>query len=354
VRTKHREELEQLLTAGGGVIRRSEHRGLATTLDRMLRTKELIAVLPGVYAPTGAATELPVRIAAVGAWNADAVVVGRAAASVTYWPQITFDVVDVAVRVARKFSSEGFRLQRRTIPVDWIRDVTVGARTVRVAKAALTAVELADELGGEPIDTVLRTGHATLDDLRAALDAVKGRGGNVVRRRLLWESRDTPWAESERLAHQLLREAGILGWTGNEGIHLNGRTYYVDICFRRLKVRSTVATINETSGLSSGIANGRMHSFSPGGPCSASPGKTWMSIRNVSLPRCGRRSPQRPRPQRRTSADSVTEDLPSPACRWRPAERRSQSRRITSTTRSIPRSPATGSVIGGSSQIGDG
>ena len=202
----------------------------------MLRTKELIAVLPGVYAPTGAATELAVRIAAVGAWNADAVVVGRAAASVTYWPQITFDVVDVAVRVARKFSSEGFRLQRRTIPVDWIRDVTVGARTVRVAKAALTAVELADELGGEPIDTVLRTGHATLDDLRAALDAVKGRGGNVVRRRLLWESRDTPWAESERLAHQLLREAGILGWTGNEGIHLNGRTYYVDICFRRLKV----------------------------------------------------------------------------------------------------------------------
>jgi len=236
VRTKHREELEQLLAAGGGVIARSEHRGLATTLDRMLRNNELTAVLPGVYAPTGSAGELAVRIAAVGAWNADAVVVGRAAASVTYWPQITFEVVDIAVRVARKLASEGFRLQRRTVPVDWIREVTVGARTVRVAEPALTAIELADELGGEPIDTVLRTGHAALDDLRSALDAVKGRRGNVVRRRLLWESRDTPWAESERLAHQLLRDAGILGWTGNEAIHLNGHTYYLDICFRRLKL----------------------------------------------------------------------------------------------------------------------
>lgn len=97
-------------------------------------------------------------------------------------------------------------------------------------------MELADELGGEPIDTALRTGHASLDDLRSALDAVKGRRGNVVRRRLLGESRDTPWAESERLAHQLLRDAGILGWTGNEKIRINGRTYYLDICFRRLKI----------------------------------------------------------------------------------------------------------------------
>lgn len=221
---------------GGGVIRRNEHRDLATCLDRLLRNKELIAVLPGVYAPTGAASQLAVRIAGVAAWNADAVVVGRAAAAVTYWPEIRFDVVDIALRIARKFSSEGFRLQRRTIPVDLIREVCVGARTVRVAAPALTAVELADELGGEPIDTVLRTGHATLNDLQSALDAVKGRGGNVTRRRLLWESRDMPWAESERLAHQLLRDAGILGWTGNEGICINGRTYYLDICFRRLKV----------------------------------------------------------------------------------------------------------------------
>lgn len=236
MRTKHREELEQLLTAGGGVIGRSEHRELASTLDRLLRTKELIAVLPGVYAPTGAATELAVRIAAVAAWNAEAVVVGRAAASLTYWPEIKFDVVDIALRVARKFSSEDFRLQRRTIPADLVREMSVGVRTVRVATAALTAVELADELGGEPIDTVLRTRQATLDEVRSALDAVKGRGGNVVRRRLLWESRDTPWAESERLAHQLLRDAGILGWTGNQEIRVNGRTYYLDICFRRLKL----------------------------------------------------------------------------------------------------------------------
>lgn len=236
MRTNHREELEQLFADGGGVIRRGEHAGLATTLDRLLRTKRLTVILPGVYAPTGAATEFAVRMAAVAAWNADAVIVGRAAASATYWPEIKFDVIDVALRAARKFRTEGFRLQRRKIPIDLIRDVRVGTRSVRVATPALTAVELADELGGEPIDTVLRTGQATLQDMWSALDAVKGRGGNVARRRLLWESRDTPWAESERLAHQLLRNAGILGWSGNAKIVINGHTYYVDICFRRLKL----------------------------------------------------------------------------------------------------------------------
>ncbi|GAB3920356.1 hypothetical protein GCM10011575_44390 [Microlunatus endophyticus] len=236
MRTIHRERLAQLLAEGGGVVRRSEHPELGPVLDRLLRTKELTTVLLGIYAPAGFCADLAARMAAVAAWNADAVVVGRAAAAATYWPDIRFDRVDIVLRVARKLRSMDFRLHRRTIPVDWIRELRVGTRTVRVSAPALTAVELAAELGGEPIDTVLRTRQATLDDMRSALDAVSGSRGNGARRRLLWESRDTPWAESERLAHQLLRDAAILGWTGNEKVVINGHTYFVDICFLRLKI----------------------------------------------------------------------------------------------------------------------
>lgn len=236
MKTKYRDQLEQLFADGGGVIHRSEHPELGATLDWLLRTKELTAILPGVYVPTTASADLAVRMAAVAAWNADAVIVGRAAASVTFWPEIRLDRIDIALRVAREFRSAGFRLQRRTVPIDWVRELSFGTRTVRVSAPALTAVELADGLGGEPIDNVLRTGQATLDDMWSALSAAKGRGGNAIRRRLLWESRDTPWSESERLAHQLLRGAGIYGWRGNEKVVINGRIFYIDICLRRLKI----------------------------------------------------------------------------------------------------------------------
>ena len=237
MKTNQRAQLGPLFAEGGGVVRRREHPELATTFDRLLRIKELTAVLPGVYAPTAVATDVAVRTAAVAAWSADAVIIGHAAARLTFWPEVKIDAVALALRVGHDFKHDGFQLQRRTIPVDWIVERNVGGgRTLRFTAPALTAVELAGELGGEPIDQALRTGQATLADMQSALDAVKGRVGNVTRRRLVWESRDTPWAESERLAHQLLRDAGVLGWTGNEKVSVNGCNYFIDICFRRPKV----------------------------------------------------------------------------------------------------------------------
>jgi very-short-patch-repair endonuclease len=228
--------LEVLCAEGNGVIRRRDHPELATTIDRLLRTGHLTAVLPGVYAPTQIAADLDVRIAAVSAWSADAVIVGRTAASLTFWPDIEINTIDLADRIARILNAQGFRLQRRAVPVDWIKEYRTGASTLRVSAPALTAVELSDELGGDAIDRALRTRQASLDEMRAALDAIKGRVGNAKRRRLLWESRDSPWSEAERRAHQLLREAGIVGWTGNEQVLINGHRYFIDICFRSIKI----------------------------------------------------------------------------------------------------------------------
>jgi len=53
---------------------------------------------------------------------------------------------------------------------------------------------------------------------------------------LLLDSRDLPWSAAERLAHNIFRRAGIRGWKANLGVFLDGRWYYIDIAFLRLKV----------------------------------------------------------------------------------------------------------------------
>ena len=69
-----------------------------------------------------------------------------------------------------------------------------------------------------------------------ALARTANRIGNPERMRLLLDSRDLPWSAAERLAHNLLRRAGIRGWKANASVVLEGRQYYIDIAFRRIKV----------------------------------------------------------------------------------------------------------------------
>ena len=73
-------------------------------------------------------------------------------------------------------------------------------------------------------------------DLSAALRATPYRIGNTDRRRLLLDSRDEPWSAAERLAHRILRAAGIRGWKANYRVRCRGRTYYLDIAFPGLKL----------------------------------------------------------------------------------------------------------------------
>lgn len=100
---------------------------------------------------------------------------------------------------------------------------------VCATRPALTAIDLAERTGGDAIDQVLRTRSATLRDLWRALERTRYRVGNRARRRLLVESRSEPWSAAERLAHQVLRAAGIKGWRAN--VPVLGGAYYLDIAF---------------------------------------------------------------------------------------------------------------------------
>ncbi|MGV8849719.1 MAG: hypothetical protein ACOH16_09240 [Propionibacteriaceae bacterium] len=110
------------------------------------------------------------RCAAVGWWNPDAVIVGAAAARLTFWPELPVRQIDVAGRGPVPIG-RGYRFHRRTINpwhvIEW--------DGLRVTRPAATAMELVTEMDGDPIDTCLRSRKALLPDLWEAYRAYPAR-----------------------------------------------------------------------------------------------------------------------------------------------------------------------------------
>lgn len=219
-------EIDQLLHEGGGVLVRREHPRLVPALDRAVRGGRLRALLPGVYVGTAADPDLAVRARALSAWCPDAVVTGRAAAHLTFWPELPVTDVDAAARRTRA-APAGYRFERRRIDPEDI----VERPGLRVTSPALTVLDLCGALGGEAVDTALRTRSVSLEGLHRTLERQGRRRGNRLRRELLDDSRDEPWSEAERRAHRLLRDAGILGWVTNHPVLIAGARYFLDIAF---------------------------------------------------------------------------------------------------------------------------
>jgi very-short-patch-repair endonuclease len=213
------------------VIASREHPGLRSATEWRVRTGELRAVLPGVFALPETASLPLTRIAALAHWDSDAVLTHEAAAAASFWPGIVVPVVRCAVRHERA-PRAGFQFSQRRIPSEliWRRG------SLRLTSPALTALDLAESLGGSAIDQALRTRSTTLALMHTALDLTRGRAGNSERKELLLDSRDEPWSEAERQVHRLLRAARITGWKANQAVVVGGLTYYIDVLFRRIRL----------------------------------------------------------------------------------------------------------------------
>ena len=223
------ESIRELFRTQGGVLRRRDHPAVARQLDWLLARRELVSPLPGVLTLPTALQHPRARILAGWLWlGPDAVVTGRAAAMMTFWPEVSVPLVTLAVPRHAKNSSGGWSVRQRTIPPElvWRRG------GVNVTCPALTAVDLANtDHGGDVIDRALRSRLATLDQMWDAFAAQSGRRGNGLRQALLHDSRDAPWSEAERELHRLLRGAGITGWRTNVHVGLDGRSYFADVLF---------------------------------------------------------------------------------------------------------------------------
>ncbi len=221
----NRHEIEQLLRRDGAVSRR-EHPELARALSWLAESGRLTIALPGVYVGAGTAGDARTRIMALAVAEPNAVFTRHAAASLSFWPELGVDTVVAAVP-SKRLSPAGFRLERRSIPPELVR--TRGH--LYLTSPALTALDLVASLGGDAIDQALRTGSVTLEDLHRALELTPHRRGNLDRLEMLLDSRDCPWAASERLLHRILREAGLQGWVANRPVQLSEGLFVVDALF---------------------------------------------------------------------------------------------------------------------------
>jgi len=223
-------DIRQVLATEGVIVRR-DHPTLVGTIAWLVRNGDLIPVLPGVYAPPEACDSIRTRIQAVMRWDLDAVLVGAAAAQVSFWPEIRVSQITCSLKHQRR-PQPGFEFTRRQIPPELV----VNRGVLRYTTPALTALDLCGAMGGDAIDQALRSRATTLVQLHRAIELTAARVGNPIRRQLLLDSREEPWSKAERLFHQLLREAGITGWKANRPVVLDGSTFYVDVIFRRLKL----------------------------------------------------------------------------------------------------------------------
>lgn len=224
-------EIEQLLNANGGVIARRDHPELRGSLEWLVRSERLTAVVPGVYAAPPSANDPLVRTRAATLRHPDAVIVGSAAARLTYWPGAPMEKIELALPESLP-APRGFAFSRRHIPPGLILEW----KGLRVSTPALTAIDVATADCADAIDIALRTRRATLAGMHDALRLTSNRAGNFGRRLLLLDSRDEPWSAAERQSHRLLRGAAIGGWKSNLPLLLDGAQYFLDIAFRRQRL----------------------------------------------------------------------------------------------------------------------
>jgi very-short-patch-repair endonuclease len=223
-------EIGELLTTEG-VITRRKHPELDASLRYLAGKGDLTRVLPGVYISAAAALTVRVRIAALMAYDPDAILTEAAAASVSFWPDIAVEQVTCAGRHRRE-PQPGYNFSRRVIPAELI----VERSGLRYTAPALTALDLCGTVGGDAIDQALRSRRTTLNHFHRAMRLTADRVGNPLRRDLLLDSRDEPWSAAERLLHRLLRSAGITGWKANQPVVVDGLTYYIDVLFRDVRL----------------------------------------------------------------------------------------------------------------------
>lgn len=219
-----------VLARQAGVIRARDHRDHRAQLYRCVDRGELVIAYPGVFVLPQLAADPASRIRAAAMWRPDAVVVGRAAARLSFWSDLHVGTIELAVP-SRQLDRPGLHFQRRTVPRTWKWQW----RRIQLSKPALTAIDLIPELHGAAVSTALRA-HVEYAQMLAALEAVGHRRHQALRARVLRAYRDQPWSEAEQVAHELLRSAKITGWIANYPMSVDQHLRFVDIVFEAQRV----------------------------------------------------------------------------------------------------------------------
>jgi hypothetical protein len=137
----------QRILATEGVISRRDHPELTGAIDRQVRNGTLRPVLPGVYAAPELCGSVRIRILAAMRWDPDAILVGRAAAWASFWPEIRVAGVTCSLRHRRR-PQRRYEFTRRRISAELV----VSRSGLRLTSPARTALDLCATVGGDAID----------------------------------------------------------------------------------------------------------------------------------------------------------------------------------------------------------
>ncbi|WP_461107535.1 hypothetical protein [Tessaracoccus terricola] len=222
--------IEDVLAAAHGVVRLAEHRPLRSSWSRAVKAGRLVQLLPGVVMDPGLVNDPAACIRAVTMWNPNAIIGGRAAAALTFDPEIDLKTVDVYAE-SHLTARGALRFHRDTIDPD----LTKWEDDVRVTEAAATVLT-AGILGDLHVGTrALKLEATTPKEIEKHAGWLTLRRATAARGVALALSRN-PWSVAEVDAHALFRDAGLEGWEGNRPIMINGKELIPDIGFHDARI----------------------------------------------------------------------------------------------------------------------
>ena len=213
-----------------GILRVADYPALRSAWVRHVRTGRVIRPLPGVVMDAALAQDPVAWMRAVHAWDRNAVVVARAAASLTFAPETVLD--HVSVYTASRLRDRGL-IRFRCHELD--PELTSWVGNLRVTTPAATSLTAGLEGDYDPATAALRLSIVDLEALGECARRLNIRPAQNVRG-VLRDLGGNPWSVAEVDAHRLLRGAGITGWVGNHGVVINGRRYVLDIAFPAARV----------------------------------------------------------------------------------------------------------------------
>lgn len=220
----------EIIDLNNGIVATRNHMTIKSQWSELVKDGLLLRPLPGVVMDPGLEDDPRAWIRAVQLWNPNAVVAGRAAAALTFEPDLEFREVCVYTGIRRNRRGP-LRFRHHELENKHVEYVG----NLRVTNWAATALTAGLESDYRPATTALRkelVTHTALCELANAWQPSRRARAREVTKALGKE----PWSVAEVDAHALFRTIGAYGWVGNHEVLIEGKSYFIDIAFPGLKM----------------------------------------------------------------------------------------------------------------------
>jgi very-short-patch-repair endonuclease len=223
----------------GGCIDRPQLRSAGLTEDEvrgMVARHELFEWLPCVFVPRPVPESEALRAWAAVLWSGG-VLSHRSAARLWRLPAATPHKPHVTVG-DRRFRGRTSKVVVHRVKLPAREVVTCFDIPTTTRQRTVIDLLRTEQYGAARTlrDRALQQGWITASGISRSVAEQLGRTGNAQLRLLLSEIVAGAQAESERVLHRILRDAGITGWRPQYPVRVGGRTRYVDVAIPALRI----------------------------------------------------------------------------------------------------------------------